>query len=79
MCNCTDHDSKFSRWTGVWPGKAEAVFLGVDLNEFGIKYSDFFFIKPTGENDDRRDEKKPETVGGEYEQDKIPSEKIGEM
>ncbi len=45
-CDCPNHDKEFARWTGIWPGKAEADYLGVDLNQFGIKYSHFFFIKP---------------------------------
>lgn len=37
-CGChsdpaTDrHDPQFARWTGIWPGKAEADYLGIDLN-----------------------------------------------
>jgi hypothetical protein len=45
QCDCPSHDRLFSRWTGIWPGKAEADHLGIDLNEFeGV--SRFFFIKP---------------------------------
>lgn len=34
QCNCKNHDKKFARWTGIWPGQAEADYLGIDLNEF---------------------------------------------
>lgn len=44
-CDCKGHNRKFARWTGVCPGKAEANYLGIDLNEF-FKYSDTFFIEP---------------------------------
>ncbi len=42
--DCKDHDKKFAKWTGIWPGKAEADYLGVDLNEFQ-KFTSIFFIK----------------------------------
>jgi hypothetical protein len=29
QCNCKGHDKKFARWTGIWPGEAEAAFLGL--------------------------------------------------
>jgi hypothetical protein len=45
-CGCEGHDKTFARWTGIWPGKAEAVYLDVDLNTFDVKYSHLFFIKP---------------------------------
>ncbi len=45
-CGCEGHDKKFARWTGIWPGFAEANFLGMDLNEFSLKYSKVFFQKP---------------------------------
>lgn len=45
-CNCEGHDKSFSRWTGIWPGFAEANYLGVDLNEFSVKYANLFFTKP---------------------------------
>lgn len=32
-CGCKGHDRRFARWTGIWPGKAEAAFLGVSLND----------------------------------------------
>ena len=31
--------------TGIWPGEAEAEYLGVDLNEFAAKYSKLFFVR----------------------------------
>ena len=47
QCNCKSHDKAFARWTGIWPGSAEAEFLGIDLNqlyETGIYRT--IFIKP---------------------------------
>jgi hypothetical protein len=45
-CDCKGHDKQFAHWTGIWPGKAEADYLGVDLNEFYSKgYYRFFFVK----------------------------------
>lgn len=46
LCECRGHDKGFARWTGMWPGYAEALLLGIDLNEFAAKYGDVFFIKP---------------------------------
>ena len=46
-CECADHDPSFARWTGIWPGAAEAAYLGMDLNQFyitGIYTS--LFVKP---------------------------------
>lgn len=46
-CECKGHDKGFARWTGIYPGKAESEFIGVDLNEFALYgYSKLFFIKP---------------------------------
>lgn len=46
-CDCGGpHDKAFARWTGIWPGEAEADYLGIDLNEFSEKYDKLFFIKP---------------------------------
>lgn len=46
-CSCGEHDAKFSRWTGWWPGELEARALGLDLNEFYAQgYEDKFFKKP---------------------------------
>lgn len=28
-CNCEGHDPFFARWTGLWPGSAEAAELGL--------------------------------------------------
>ena len=47
QCNCKGHDKAFARWTGLWPGSAEAKILGIDLNEFQ-KFSKTFFVKPSG-------------------------------
>ncbi len=41
---CSEHDEQFAKWTGIWPGKAEAEYLGVDLNEFQ-RFSFIFFVK----------------------------------
>lgn len=46
QCDCDGHDKAFARWTGIWPGNAEADYLGVDLNEFAARYRRTFFIKP---------------------------------
>lgn len=27
-CDCEGHDPMFARWTGIWPGMAEALYLG---------------------------------------------------
>jgi hypothetical protein len=48
-CNCKGHDKYFARWTGIWPGEAEANFLKVDLNSFHIHFAGLFFIKPRKE------------------------------
>ncbi len=47
-CDCEDHDKKFARWTGIWPGLAEAEYLGTDLNGIHADpaYRTAFFIKP---------------------------------
>ena len=31
-CGCEPHDGKFARWTGIWPGFAEALALGISIN-----------------------------------------------
>lgn len=41
-CDYAEHDPVFARWTGIWPGLAEAEYLGVDLNAFSLKYSSIF-------------------------------------
>lgn len=46
-CTCAGHDPAFSRWTGIWPGAAEADSLGIDMNSFfhyGLQK--IFFVKP---------------------------------
>ncbi len=47
-CECKGHDKAFARWTGIWPGVAESVALGInDLNRIYTEgYFKFFFIKP---------------------------------
>ncbi len=47
-CGHKNHDKFFARWTGLWPGDAEATMLGMGLNEFySSKNCRFFMIKPT--------------------------------
>lgn len=48
QCDCAEHDRLFSRWSGIWPGKAEAMALGIDLNELDRNYRRIFFVKPPG-------------------------------
>ena len=46
-CECPGHDPVFARWTGLWPGSAEAAALEVDLNQFYQKgWHTIFFTKP---------------------------------
>ena len=46
-CDCENHDKVFARWTGIWPGYAEAYLLGIDLNTLYMKgYEKYFFVKP---------------------------------
>lgn len=48
-CECAGHDKAFARWTGIWPGAAEAAHLGVDLNELHDRgWHLLFFVKPSG-------------------------------
>lgn len=47
QCGCKGHDPLFARWTGIWPGSAEAQYLGIDLNAFVAKgLEQTFFVKP---------------------------------
>lgn len=46
-CGCEGHDPQFARWTGIWPGYAEAQLLGIDLNELYRRgLHQVFFVKP---------------------------------
>jgi len=46
VCNCNEHDKDFAKWTGIWPGQAEADYLGIDLNQIcTYDYIKIFFIK----------------------------------
>lgn len=45
QCNCLGHDKKFAKWTGIFPGLAEAEYLGIDLNDLYKYYKDIFFTK----------------------------------
>lgn len=47
--DCKGHDRRFARWTGLWPGSAEAAALGMDLNQLMTSgVYKFLHIKPTG-------------------------------
>jgi hypothetical protein len=48
-CHCPQHDHAFSRWTGLYPGTAEASALSLtNLSQFYNKgYNKIFFIKPS--------------------------------
>lgn len=46
-CGCPGHDPAFARWTGLWPGYAEAEILGIDLNDlYKQGLHRVFFVKP---------------------------------
>jgi len=47
-CCCKgEHDPVYAVWKGIWPGKAEADYLHVDLNQFyQIGYHKIFLVKP---------------------------------
>ncbi len=44
QCDCGEHDKDFAKWTGIWPGQAEADYLGLGLNDME-EYRDIFYIK----------------------------------
>lgn len=42
-----DVGHNLARWTGIWPGKTESDYLGIDLNEFeNHELPKIFFRKP---------------------------------
>lgn len=53
-CDSPDHDPKFSRWTGLYPGTAECFALGLVRSDGGPDMNAFeahslhkrFFVKP---------------------------------
>jgi gas vesicle protein len=46
-CKSSRHDPAFARWTGFFPGEAEAYALGISLDEFlEGKHAKCIFIKP---------------------------------
>ena len=46
QCDCKGHNKNFAKWTGLWPGIAEAQYLGTNLNELYSKgYYRIFFIE----------------------------------
>jgi len=51
QCDCQGHDRDFARWSGIWPGFAESMVLGIDLNEFHRRgLHKVFFVKPAGKS-----------------------------
>jgi hypothetical protein len=47
QCYHPGHDPGFARWTGLFPGEAEALALGIGLNTFMEKeLYKIFFIRP---------------------------------
>ena len=45
-CDCKGHDKRFARWTGIWPGLAEAEYLGINIDALYLRYRRVFHIKP---------------------------------
>ena len=48
--DCENHNKAFARWTGIWPGAAEASYLGINLNDLykqGIEQ--YLFVEPKQE------------------------------
>ncbi len=47
QCGCKGHDKAFARWTGLWPGSAEADALGMNLNDlYSSGVYKILFVKP---------------------------------
>jgi hypothetical protein len=47
QCDCKGHDKLFARWTGIWPGLAEAEYLELTPNDLcSHEMRKIFFIKP---------------------------------
>jgi len=45
---CKGHNKSFARWTGIWPGGAEADYLDIDLNALyeNKEFVKAIFIRP---------------------------------
>lgn len=55
MCGCRGHDRLFARWTGFWPGEAEAKILGITLCDLAMSGLDMYlFVKPARNGIDTR-------------------------
>lgn len=58
-CGCEGHDPRFAKWTGIWPGLAEAEYLGLTLNDIYDTFienksiAEILFIKPKEHGNDQ--------------------------